>query len=93
MAAPPSIVVFDIGNVLIEWSPRRLYGKLVGKDSALLIVNANAKAGKVMIDEEYKGKLVKGTADTFPICPILTSVAEGLSVLVDKYDVRTLPYP
>jgi 2-haloacid dehalogenase len=28
LASQPSIVVFDIGNVLIEWSPRLLYGKL-----------------------------------------------------------------
>lgn len=30
MAVQPKIVVFDIGNVLIEWSPRLLYAKLFG---------------------------------------------------------------
>jgi len=30
LTAQPSIVVFDIGNVLIEWSPRLLYAKLFG---------------------------------------------------------------
>ena len=27
MAVRPSIVVFDIGNVLIDWDPRHLYRK------------------------------------------------------------------
>jgi FMN phosphatase YigB (HAD superfamily) len=30
LSVQPSIVVFDIGNVLIEWSPRLLYAKLFG---------------------------------------------------------------
>jgi 2-haloacid dehalogenase len=30
-ARSPSIVVFDIGNVLIHWEPRRLYSRIFGK--------------------------------------------------------------
>ena len=26
--ASPSVVVFDIGNVLVDWDPRHLYDKL-----------------------------------------------------------------
>ena len=31
MAAQPSVVVFDIGNVLVEWNPRLLYAKLLSE--------------------------------------------------------------
>jgi 2-haloacid dehalogenase len=32
--SPPTIVVFDIGHVLIEWDPRHLYRKLFAGDDA-----------------------------------------------------------
>ena len=32
--AAPSVVVFDIGNVLIDWDPRRLYRKLFVEEAA-----------------------------------------------------------
>jgi 2-haloacid dehalogenase len=35
MPASPSIVVFDVGNVLIHWDPRRLYSQLF--DSPLMV--------------------------------------------------------
>lgn len=34
-ALPPDIVVFDIGNVLIEWDPRHLYRKLIPDAAAM----------------------------------------------------------
>ncbi|MEZ5720630.1 MAG: HAD family phosphatase [Paracoccaceae bacterium] len=34
LAAPPEAVVFDIGNVLIEWQPERAYAGMVGADRA-----------------------------------------------------------
>lgn len=33
---PPSVVVFDIGGVLIDWNPRYLYRKLFGGDDAAM---------------------------------------------------------
>jgi 2-haloacid dehalogenase len=35
-AAPPSVVVFDLGGVLIDWNPRHLYRKLFGGDEAAM---------------------------------------------------------
>jgi 2-haloacid dehalogenase len=35
MPASPSIVVFDVGNVLIHWDPRRLYSQLF--DSPIMV--------------------------------------------------------
>jgi hypothetical protein len=32
----PSIVVFDIGGVLIDWNPRYLYRKLFAEDTAAM---------------------------------------------------------
>lgn len=34
-AAPTEIVVFDVGNVLIEWDPRHLYRKLLPDEEAV----------------------------------------------------------
>src|SRR5579872_5003147 len=34
--APPSIVVFDLGGVLIDWNPRHLYRKLFAGDEAAM---------------------------------------------------------
>ncbi len=31
----PSAVIFDVGNVLYDWNPRYLYGRLIGDDQAL----------------------------------------------------------
>ncbi|RYD50424.1 MAG: HAD family phosphatase [Sphingomonadales bacterium] len=31
----PSAVIFDVGNVLFPWNPRRLYGRLIEDDRAL----------------------------------------------------------
>lgn len=31
----PSAVIFDVGNVLFPWNPRRLYERLIGDDRAL----------------------------------------------------------
>jgi 2-haloacid dehalogenase len=37
MPAPrPTVVVFDLGNVLIDWDPRYLYRKLFGGDDAAM---------------------------------------------------------
>jgi len=35
-AAPPSVAVFDLGGVLIDWNPRHLYRKLFGGDDAAM---------------------------------------------------------
>jgi len=31
---PPSIAVFDVGRVLIEWDRKALYRRLLGSDAA-----------------------------------------------------------
>lgn len=31
----PSVVIFDVGNVLFDWNPRFLYERLIGDDRAL----------------------------------------------------------
>jgi 2-haloacid dehalogenase len=36
MAGNPSVVVFDIGNVLIQWDPRHLYREIFDGDEALM---------------------------------------------------------
>ena len=30
----PQAVIFDIGNVLIEWNPERLYDRIIGPRAA-----------------------------------------------------------
>jgi 2-haloacid dehalogenase len=37
----PSAVIFDVGNVLFPWNPRRLYERLIGDDQALDAFLAN----------------------------------------------------
>ncbi|MES2987462.1 MAG: HAD family phosphatase [Pseudomonadota bacterium] len=37
----PSVVIFDVGNVLFPWNPRRLYERLIGDDQALDAFLAN----------------------------------------------------
>lgn len=32
---PPEAVVFDIGNVLVEWNPERVYDRLIGREARL----------------------------------------------------------
>lgn len=34
-AAPPSVVVFDLGGVIADWSPRYLFGSIIADPSAL----------------------------------------------------------
>lgn len=36
MTAAPSVVVFDIGNVLIEWDPRNVYREFFGDEEELM---------------------------------------------------------
>src|SRR5260221_5649858 len=36
MAPSPTIAVFDLGGVLIDWNPRHLYRKLFGGDDAAM---------------------------------------------------------
>jgi len=36
----PSAVIFDIGNVLIEWQPERFYDRVVGKDRRVAMFEA-----------------------------------------------------
>lgn len=35
MSAPPTTVVFDLGNVLLDWDPRRLYRELIDDPAEL----------------------------------------------------------
>ncbi|MCB1352808.1 MAG: HAD family phosphatase, partial [Rhodobacteraceae bacterium] len=34
-ATPPELVLFDLGGVLIDWDPRRLYRKLFADEAAM----------------------------------------------------------
>ncbi|MET0246308.1 MAG: HAD family phosphatase, partial [Sphingomonas sp.] len=37
----PSAVIFDVGNVLFDWQPRKLYERLIEDDQALDAFMAN----------------------------------------------------
>lgn len=52
---------------------KKLYGKLVNNTTEL-VVTANAESGKVIVDEELKGRLSKGTAK-------ITGLSEGRHTL------------
>ena len=61
-------VVFDIGNVLIEWNPERLYDKVIGEDRRKAMfaevdlhgMNDRVDKGANWIEE------VRATAETYP---------------------------
>ncbi|MDG1115696.1 MAG: HAD-IA family hydrolase [Flavimaricola sp.] len=50
----PSAVIFDIGNVLIEWQPERFYDRVVGKDRRVAMFEAIDL--HAMNDEVDRGK-------------------------------------
>ncbi len=60
-------VVFDIGNVLIEWNPERVYDRVIGEDRRKALfsevdlhgMNDNVDRGATFVDE------VKACADTY----------------------------
>ena len=61
-------VVFDIGNVLIEWQPERWYDARVGearRRAMFAAVDLHAMNDRVDRGEDFR-EVIYGTADAYP---------------------------
>jgi 2-haloacid dehalogenase len=61
-------VVFDIGNVLIEWQPERFYDRVIGEDRRRAIfdtVGLHKMNNRVDRGEHFRD-VIYGTADQYP---------------------------
>lgn len=70
MSAPGHVdaVVFDIGNVLIEWQPERFYDRLIGPERRRALfaeVDLDAMNDRIDLGEDFAGT-VRATAEAHP---------------------------
>lgn len=72
MAANPTTVVFDIGNVLIQWDPRHLYREIFDGDEALMESFLAEVCTPAWNLEQDRGRpwteAVRTLAEEFPDC-------------------------
>lgn len=64
----PKAVVFDIGNVLIEWQPERFYDQVIGqerREAMFAAVDLHAMNDRVDIGEDFTETIYE-TADATP---------------------------
>ena len=64
----PKAVVFDIGNVLIEWQPERYFDGIIGKDrrhAMFAEVDLHAMTDRVDRGENFT-EVIMQTANAFP---------------------------
>ncbi|MEY8829771.1 HAD family hydrolase [Sedimentitalea sp. XS_ASV28] len=64
----PEAVVFDIGNVLIEWQPERFYDSVIGPDRRKVMfeaVDLHAMNDRVDMGEHFTDTIY-ATAETYP---------------------------
>lgn len=64
----PQAVVFDIGNVLIEWQPERFFDSVIGEDrrrAMFAAVDLHGMNDRVDRGETF-GDVIHETADAFP---------------------------
>ena len=64
----PKAVVFDIGNVLIEWQPERFYDQVIGQErrrAMFAAVDLHAMNDRVDIGEDFT-ETIYDTADATP---------------------------
>ena len=67
-AIQPEAVIFDIGNVLIEWQPERFYDKEIGEDRRRAMFDAvDLHWMNERVDRgEHFTETIYSTADTYP---------------------------
>lgn len=69
MSRPPKIVVFDIGNVLLDWSPDHLYRRLIPDDGARAAFMSSLPLDEMNLAGDCNGSLekeVEALAARFP---------------------------
>jgi len=65
----PQVVVFDIGNVLIEWNPERFYDTEIGEDRRRAMfaeLDLHAMNERVDMGEHFRD-VVYGEAEVYPV--------------------------
>lgn len=68
-ATAPEIVVFDIGNVLLDWSPDRLYRELIPDEAARAAFFAGLPLDEMNLQGDREGglqKVVEALAERYP---------------------------
>ncbi len=68
MPHPPEAVIFDIGNVLIEWRPERYYDRVIGEDRRKAMfaeVDLHGMNDRVDLGGNFKDEIY-ATADAHP---------------------------
>lgn len=66
--SPSAAVIFDIGNVLIEWQPERFYDRAVGEDrrrAMFAAVDLHAMNDRVDLDQGFRD-ITYATAEEYP---------------------------
>lgn len=68
MSAPVEAVIFDIGNVLIEWQPERYYDRVIGEQRRRAMfaeVDLHAMNDRVDMGENFRDVIYE-TAEVYP---------------------------
>jgi 2-haloacid dehalogenase len=79
---PPSIAVFDLGGVLIDWDPRHLYRKLFGGDEAAMEQFLATVCTQAWNERQDAGRPFAEAA------ALLRAAHPGQATLIDAYGAR-----
>ena len=74
----PSVVVFDMGGVLIDYNPRHLYRKLIPQEAEMEHFLANVTTREWHMRQDYDGDPVAATRE-------LQALHPGKEVLISAY--------